>query len=388
METNDSPPSEDDNDEMDNNIVEQDVSIVGQEASDEESEDEESEDRRYLELSEPVRHIPTPTKTSPYKDMDLTRGKLVSSVSPKHDPKTKAKKQSLPSQVPTFRSMRGGPSSSVSLKHEGSVGSTNTFSSPFVKHPQTPAASTSRLFAPVTTEMTPVTQLFSPVPYLSDLIQAKKDKLHSSFQQLKQRDMYSIKAPQKTISPMVNQSSFSASMVPNVDVPTGTSYNFSPPTQVPVDAHTTSVTTPERSESMSYVFSPPLTRSAARQRREGSCSVSRESSVEPTLPVGSEAVRRKPRGRCVWVGGWVGGGGDARRKPRGRYMCGWWGWGWGSVVRLGSVGPIERGLSDDVLKSEVYFGPVVYQIPCPWSFSEMRPVTNLRYERTICAGSF
>ncbi len=298
IETSDSSSSEDDTDEMDNSIAEEDVSIVEQEVSDEET--------SILQISQPVGNIsgPAPTKTSPFQDIALTREKLVSSVSPKHDPKTREMKPSLSSPAGTFRLPRGGLSSSVLLKHESSVGSTNTFSSPFTRNPQntTPAVSNSRLFAPVTKAMTPASQFFSPVPYLSDLIQAKKDKLHSSFQQLKQRDLDNIKTPQRTTSPMVNQSSFSASMVPSVGVATGSLYNFSPPTQVQVDAHTTNVTPPEDSESMSFVFSPPLTRSAARRKRDDSFSVSRESSVEPTLPPsGGSEVRRKSRGRCVCV---------------------------------------------------------------------------------------
>lgn len=200
---------------------------------------------------------------------------------------------------------------------------------PVSKPPATHIISSSTASSLFSSPLTPVSmttkpgpsQLFSPVPYLSDLLQAKREKLQTYYEAQKQRGVTALKATMKSTqsdsvsltTPISRDSSdqkdsvskFSATMVqsastlasplatPNTDM----QYSFTPPTRVLSDAHPPVL---QESDPISFVFSPPLTRSAAR-RRHGD-SQSREGSVEPTPQTQPKKHRR---GRYVCACEWV-----------------------------------------------------------------------------------
>ncbi len=151
--------------------------------------------------------------------------------------------------------------------------------------------STANLFTSVTKTKTPASQLFSPVP-----LQSKKGKVKnpSSKQQT---------ATKTTVPSVVSQSSFSGSMVPNMGVATTPAYSFTPPTRLTSDQPP--VVDEDKSESISYAFSPPLTRSAARKRRgdsevRGDSMEPRSLSPEPHPLPTTSTVKKSLRGRFVY----------------------------------------------------------------------------------------
>lgn len=113
------------------------------------------------------------------------------------------------------------------------------------------------------------TRLFSPIPMWSELVESKKEKLMKSLTETKLRHS-AITVHQKE-----KQTYFSPTMV-KYSTDTGVSstsatlvekeYHFSPPTEMhPIDQ--TSTKSISEFDMTSFVFSPPLTRSAARRMK-------------------------------------------------------------------------------------------------------------------------
>lgn len=127
---------------------------------------------------------------------------------------------------------------------------------------------------PVQTSTTPSslaepTRLFSPIPLLSQLVETKREKLKKSLDEVKGRHS-SVTLEQKE-----KQAYFSPTMV---KYPTdsgvsasstllGKQYSFSPPTELHVEQKSSRPSISEF-DSTSFVFSPPLTRSAARRMKK------------------------------------------------------------------------------------------------------------------------
>lgn len=137
------------------------------------------------------------------------------------------------------------------------------------------------------------TRLFSPIPLLSELVETKKEKLMKSLEEVKKRHTTAIMHHKD----YEKQGYFSPTMVKHTDgeISTtsstlhGTQYSFSPPTEMKVDQTTTKSHTSDI-DAASFVFSPPLTRSAARRMKE-----KESDKLVPFSEYGS--TRKKGRGR-------------------------------------------------------------------------------------------
>ena len=115
-------------------------------------------------------------------------------------------------------------------------------------------------------------RLFSPIPLLSELVESKKVKLMKSIEETKRRHATSIKE-QRYFSPTMVKHTADIGISTTASTLQGTQYSFSPPTEM--HDHQVSKTPASEAKHMSsFVFSPPLTRSAARRMKEKSGDVS------------------------------------------------------------------------------------------------------------------
>ena len=149
----------------------------------------------------------------------------------------------------------------------------------------------------VSSPMAEPARLFSPIPLLSELVESKKEKLMKSLEEAKKRHSASVTAqqPEKQtyFSPtMVKRTADSSESSKVKSTPLGKQYSFSPPTEMHVDQEPTSVTSSEFDSVNTFVFSPPMTRSAARRMRE-------KSEDRPVPLAGQTATRKRGRGRYV-----------------------------------------------------------------------------------------
>lgn len=135
--------------------------------------------------------------------------------------------------------------------------------------------------------------LFSPIPMWSELIESKKEKLMKSLTKTKLRHSAVTvhqKEKQSYFSPtMVKYSTDTAGVSSTSSTLVEKQYHFSPPTEMhPVDQTPTKST--GEFDITSFVFSPPLTRSAAR-RMKG------KGSDTSTSIINTTSVKKRGKGR-------------------------------------------------------------------------------------------
>ena len=109
-------------------------------------------------------------------------------------------------------------------------------------------------------------RLFSPIPLLSELVESKKVKLLKSIEETKRRHATSIKE-QSYFSPTMVKHTADSGISTTASTVQGTQYSFSPPTEMH-DHQVSKTPASEAKHISSFVFSPPLTRSAARRMKE------------------------------------------------------------------------------------------------------------------------
>jgi hypothetical protein len=109
-------------------------------------------------------------------------------------------------------------------------------------------------------------RLFSPIPLLSELVESKKVKLMKSIEETKRRHATSIKE-QSYFSPTMIKHTADSGISTTASTLQGTQYSFSPPTEMH-DHQVSKTPASEAKHLSSFVFSPPLTRSAARRMKE------------------------------------------------------------------------------------------------------------------------
>ena len=170
----------------------------------------------------------------------------------------------------------------------------------------TSSLSSSVASPPVSTSSTAATKMtgtfFSPIPMLDELIAAKHRKLKRSLDESKKHELARI-----AVGPHVEQKNFfSTTMVQQMKTKEatvesatttlkGSQYSFSPPAEMRVESEPANVSSPptEETHPASFVFSPPLTRSATRRlRSSGDTSIlSNEQQLE------KEASGHRKRGK-------------------------------------------------------------------------------------------
>ena len=139
----------------------------------------------------------------------------------------------------------------------------------------------------VTSSVEPV-RLFSPIPLLSELVESKKVKLMKSIEETKRRHAAGIKE-RSYFSPTMVKHTTDSGISTTASTFQGTQYSFSPPTEVH-DHQLAKTPASEANNMASFVFSPPLTRSAARRMKE------KESDM--SVPVtDATSMSKKGRGR-------------------------------------------------------------------------------------------
>lgn len=109
-------------------------------------------------------------------------------------------------------------------------------------------------------------RLFSPIPLLSELVESKKVKLLKSIDETKRRHTAGIKE-RSYFSPTMVKHTTDSGISTTASTLKGTQYSFSPPTEMH-DYQVAKSPASEANNLASFVFSPPLTRSAARRMRE------------------------------------------------------------------------------------------------------------------------
>ena len=131
-------------------------------------------------------------------------------------------------------------------------------------------------------------RIFSPIPMLSELVESKKVKLMKSLDETKKRHTAAIK-DQRYFSPTMVKRTTGSEISTTTSTLHGTQYSFSPPTEMH-DHQLAKSPTSEANNMASFVFSPPLTRSAARRIKEKGGDLS--------LPVSdSTSTAKKGRGK-------------------------------------------------------------------------------------------
>ena len=110
-------------------------------------------------------------------------------------------------------------------------------------------------------------RVFSPIPLLSELIESKKVKLMKSIGETKKRHTAAIKDQSYYFSPTMVKHTINDEMPMVTSTLQGTQYSFSPPTDM-YDPKAAKSPTVEADGVAPFVFSPPLTRSAARRLKE------------------------------------------------------------------------------------------------------------------------
>ena len=108
-------------------------------------------------------------------------------------------------------------------------------------------------------------RLFSPIPLFSELIESKKVKLMKSIDETKKRHTAVIKE-RSYFSPTMVKHTTDSGISTTASTLQGTQYSFSPPAEMH-DHQVTKSPTIEADNMTPFVFSPPLTRSAARRMK-------------------------------------------------------------------------------------------------------------------------
>ena len=140
-------------------------------------------------------------------------------------------------------------------------------------------------------------RFFSPIPMLSELVESKKEKLMKSLEEAKKRHAASVTLHQPNkqtyFSPtMVKHTTDSGESSKVTPAPIGEHYSFTPPKEVHVEQKSADVTATDFDSVNTFVFSPPMTRSATRRIREKS-----EERVGPA--VDQTTTKKRGRGRYV-----------------------------------------------------------------------------------------
>ena len=131
-------------------------------------------------------------------------------------------------------------------------------------------------------------RLFSPIPLLSELVESKKVKLLKSIEETKRRHTAGIKE-RSYFSPTMVKRTTDSGISTTASTLQGTQYSFSPPTEM-YEHHVAKSPGSEAHHMTSFVFSPPLTRSAARRMKE-------KSGDTPAPVIDSTSTAKKGRGR-------------------------------------------------------------------------------------------
>ena len=138
------------------------------------------------------------------------------------------------------------------------------------------------------------TRLFSPIPMLSELVETKKEKLMKSLDEAKRRHTSVTlhkREPQGYFSPTMVKHSTDSEISTTSSTLHGKQYSFSPPTELHIHPKSTQSTN-EFDDTAPFVFSPPLTRSAARRMKD--------KDADTSMTTGNHAsTRKKGQGRYV-----------------------------------------------------------------------------------------